>query len=147
MIVASVAVALVAAAGGGYFLAGNPADPAQPGGAQPGPSQSVGGDEELQGDDDATMGDAKTDAPDDNLPTGEDDGSMGDARTDNDGEGGPGNHDTGSTGSNPSDGTKQTSTGKKPATTSPSKPAQDEADSPADGPAGLVNGQCATGGC
>ncbi|MEO3788812.1 hypothetical protein ABGB14_01290 [Nonomuraea sp. B10E15] len=148
MIVASVAVALVAAAGGGYFLAGNPADPARPGGAsQPAPSQSAGGDEELQGDDDATMGDARTDAPDDNLPTGEDDGSMGDARTDNDGEGGPGNHDTGSTGSNPSDGTKQTNTGKKPATTSPSKPAQDEADTPADGPGGLVNGQCAKAGC
>ncbi|TDE41977.1 hypothetical protein E1295_28770 [Nonomuraea mesophila] len=146
IIVASGALAFVAAAGGGYLLAGNPADPAQPGGAQPAASQSAGDEQELQGDDDATMGDAKTDAPDDNLPTGDDDGSMGDVATD--GEGGPGNEDTGTTGRNPSDGAKQNDTGKKkPATTSPRKPSQDEGDTPADGPAGLVNGQCARGGC
>ncbi|NBE96974.1 MULTISPECIES: hypothetical protein [unclassified Nonomuraea] len=145
IIAAAAALGFVAAAGGGYLLAGNPADPAQPGGAQPVPSQSAGGDQELQGDDDATMGDAKTDAPDDNLPTGDDDGSMGDVATD--GDGGPGNEDTGTTGRNPSDGAKQTNSGKKPATTSPSKPPQDEGDTPADGPAGLVNGQCAKGGC
>ncbi|MGN9838042.1 hypothetical protein ACTMTI_07960 [Nonomuraea sp. H19] len=138
VIAAAVLAAVLAAGGAGYMLAANPGTPAtQDGSGRPAPSQSAGGDETFQ-DDDATMGDAATDAPED--------GSMGDAKTDTDTGAGPA--DPGPTGTDSSRGTAQTGTGKNPATSSPTKPPQSPVgDNPADGPAGEVGGQCATGGC
>jgi hypothetical protein len=145
IIAASALVAVLAAGGAGYLLAGNPTGTTPQGGGRPATSQSAGADEQLQRND-PTTGDAapdkgglSTDAPDD--------GSMGDAVTDpGDGSGEPA--DTGSTGTDSSPGTPQTNNGKKPATTSPTKPAQSSTgDVPANGPAGEVIGQCAKSGC
>ncbi|MED7926455.1 hypothetical protein SMD20_19525 [Nonomuraea sp. LP-02] len=149
-IAAGVLVALIAAGGAGYVVASGDSTPAtQQEAGRPGPSQGTGGDDSAQDDlkddlqddaaDDATMGDARTDAPDDGLP---DDGSMGDAATDSGSTG-----TTTSRDSSAGAGTKQTGDGKK-STTSPTKaPQSSEADNPADGPGGLVSGQCATSGC
>ncbi|MFI6734497.1 hypothetical protein ACIBI9_16335 [Nonomuraea sp. NPDC050451] len=143
-IAASALVAVLAAGGVGYMLAANPAGTVQPGGARPAPAQSTAGNEDLGGDDDATMGDATTDAPeDDTAADAPDDGSMGDAAPDL----GTGDEPTDSKGSESSKG------GKRPATTSPTKsatagPAQPaDGDNPADGPAGELSGQCSKSGC
>ncbi|WP_188196436.1 hypothetical protein [Nonomuraea sp. SYSU D8015] len=150
IVIAASALAAVLAAGGvGYMLAAGPTAPAtQDAGGRPAPSESAAIDPNFQ-DDDATMGDVTTDAPEDGLP---DDGSMGDPAADP----GPGDPaaDTGSRGSDPepgtgpSRGTAQTGDSKKPATSSPTAPPQSSAgDNPADGPAGEVTGQCAASGC
>ncbi|MFI7125398.1 hypothetical protein ACIBQ1_06860 [Nonomuraea sp. NPDC050153] len=149
-IAAAALVAVLAAGGVGYLLAANPAGTVQPGGARPAPSQTAGGDEDLGGDDDATMGDVTADAPEDgDAPVDTpDDGSMGDAAPDL----GTGDEPTGDAGSDSAKG------GKRPATTSPAKPGPtdsaptkpaqpDEGDNPADGPAGEVSGQCSKSGC
>ncbi|WP_327584452.1 hypothetical protein OHA25_53145 [Nonomuraea sp. NBC_00507] len=147
-IAASALVAVLAAGGVGYMLAANPTTPATQQGTG-GPAASQSADPNFQ-DEDATMGDVATDAPKDGLP---DDGSMGDADADTDtGTGGDPaadtGGDTGSTGSDPSRGTTQTGTGQRPSTSSPTKaPQAPEGDTPADGPAGEVVGQCATSGC
>ncbi|TMS00092.1 hypothetical protein [Nonomuraea basaltis] len=150
VIAASVLVGLLAAGGAGYMLAANPATPAtQEGGDRPAPSQSAADDENFQ-DDDATMGDVTTDAPKDDQPG---DGTVRDAAPDTDtgGDPAPDPGSTGadsSTGTDSSRGTAQTGNGTKPATSSPTKPPQsDEGDTPADGPAGEVIGQCASSGC
>ncbi|MFI7634406.1 hypothetical protein [Nonomuraea sp. NPDC049400] len=144
VIAASALVAVLVAGGAGYLLAGSQGGTAQPGAVRPAPSQSVGGNEDLGGDD-TTTGDAATDAPDDDLSTdAPDDGSMGDAATDV----GSGGDPATDTGTNPSRGTAETGDGKTPATTSPTKaPQPSEADNPADGPAGELSGQCAKSGC
>jgi hypothetical protein len=148
-IAASVLVAVLAAGGAGYLLAASPSTPAtQESGGRPAPSQSVGGDEALQ-DDDATVGDVATDAPENGLP----DGGTGDTSADTGGDAEPA-ADTGATGTDPATGTdtargtEQTGNGKNPAMSSPAKPRQTPAgDNPADGPAGEVTGQCAKSGC
>ncbi|RSN12899.1 hypothetical protein DMB42_12035 [Nonomuraea sp. WAC 01424] len=147
LIVASALVGVLAAGGAGYLLAAKPGQGTQQeqGAGRPSPARS-GGDEVFDADEEATMGDATTDAPDDastddGLPTdGSDDSAMGDAVTD-------GGSDPAAKGSTGSDGgTTQTGTGKKP--TTPSKaPQQPDADLPADGPAGELSGQCAKSGC
>ncbi|MFC5825488.1 hypothetical protein [Nonomuraea insulae] len=146
-IVASALVAVLAAGGVGYMLAANPGETAQQGG-RPAPAQSTGGADDLQGDD-ATMGDAATDAPTDGRPAA-DDGSMGDVA--DPGSGGDPAADTGTDTARTGTDTAKTGNGKKPATTPPTKVPQSSgndtpADSPADGPGGMVNGQCATSGC
>ncbi|MEV4177646.1 hypothetical protein [Nonomuraea sp. NPDC049709] len=148
LIAASALVAVLAAGGTGYLLASDSGQAAQQSGGRPAPSQSVAG-EDLGGDD-ATMGDVTTDSPEDGLPTdAPDDGSMGDVADPGNGVSEP--VDQGSTGSDSSDGTTRTGTGKKPATTSPTKSPQSAGDAPvdtpADGPAGEVSGQCSKSGC
>ncbi|QFY07152.1 hypothetical protein GBF35_11045 [Nonomuraea phyllanthi] len=143
-IAASALVAVLAAGGVGYMLAANPSEAAQPGGGNPVPSQSVAGNDDPGGED-ATMGDATVDDSDGDTSTGTgNDGTMGDAVTDQ----GSGGDNTAGTGSNPDRGTAQTNNHKTPSKSSPTKaPQSSDADTPADGPAGLVNGQCATSGC
>ncbi|MBB5778440.1 hypothetical protein [Nonomuraea jabiensis] len=147
-IAASALVAVLAAGGVGYMLAANPTGTAQPGGARPAPAQSTAGSEDL-GDDDATMGDVTTDAPEGDPAAGApddapDDGSMGDAAPDL----GTGDEPTGS-----DRGTDSAPGGKRPATTSPAKPGPtksaqpSDGDNPADGPAGELSGQCSKSGC
>ncbi|MEU8248522.1 hypothetical protein [Nonomuraea sp. NPDC048916] len=146
VIAASALVALLAAGGIGYGLAGN--DPAQVGQpVQPAPAQSDG---EGQAKEDDATGDATTDVPQD--------GTASDAGTDTGGDtgGDSGTRTDANTVDEPADqgsagtGTKRSTnvgTGKKP-TSSPTAPAEDEpADNPADGPGGLVSGQCAKSGC
>ncbi|MCK2219863.1 isocitrate lyase/phosphoenolpyruvate mutase family protein [Actinomadura sp. ATCC 31491] len=126
---AELAERLLAAGGVGYKLAAGPGTPAAPGTRQEaGPSQGTGGtqDDAFQ-DDEATMGDAATDP-----------GGGGDPAGTGDSDGGT------STGRD--QGATRTGDGKKP--TSPAKaPQSPAADNPADGPGGLVAGQCATSGC
>ncbi|MEV4392330.1 hypothetical protein [Nonomuraea sp. NPDC049607] len=147
IIAASALVGVLAAGGAGYLLAAKPGQSTQQeqGAGRPSPAKSPG-DEVFEADEEATMGDATTDAPDDGLPTdGSDDSAMGDAVTDT--GGGTDAADKGSTGS---DGTRQTGTGKKPGTPStkpPTKAPEPDGDNPADGPAGELSGQCAQSGC
>ncbi|MEU1728050.1 hypothetical protein [Nonomuraea sp. NPDC005692] len=146
IIAASALVGVLAAGGAGYLLAAKPGPSAQQeqGSGRPSPATSAG-DEVFEADEEATMGDATTDAPDDGLPTdGSDDSAMGDAVTDTGGGSDPA--DKGSTGSDGTGGTTQTGTGKKPGTPSTKAP-QPEGDNPADGPAGELTGQCAKNGC
>lgn len=151
LIITASLVGAIVAGGAGYALAANPFQSTrqEQGGAQPAPSQSGGADDEVfEADEDATMGDVTTDAPDapddGGLPA-DDDATMGDAVTDDGDSGSTGS--SGSDGSTGSRGTAQTGTGKKP-TTSPTKaPGQPAADNPADGPAGELSGQCAKNGC
>ncbi|MFI9837925.1 hypothetical protein ACIHFD_12880 [Nonomuraea sp. NPDC051941] len=144
-IAASALVAVLAAGGVGYMLAANPAGTVQPGGARPAPAQSTAGNDDLGGDDDATMGDVTTDAPEgDPAADAPDDGSVGDAAPDL----GTGDEPTGS-----DRGTDSSTGGKRPATTSPAKPGPtksaqpSDGDNPADGPAGELSGQCSKSGC
>ncbi|MGW0197548.1 hypothetical protein [Nonomuraea sp. NPDC003201] len=154
-IAASALVAVLAAGGVGYMLAADPAGTVQPGGARPAPAQSTAGNEDLGGDDDATMGDVTTDATMGDVttdaPEGDpaadgapDDGSVGDSAPDL----GTGDEPTGS-----DRGTDSSTGGKRPATTSPAKPGPtksaqpSDGDNPADGPAGELSGQCSKSGC
>ncbi|NRQ34282.1 hypothetical protein HII36_20845 [Nonomuraea sp. NN258] len=148
IIAVSALVAILAVGGVGFSLAGGSGESAQqPGAGRPAPTQSPGEAQELQ-DDEATMGDATTDAPGDDLSTGaEDDSSMGDAVTDGDtpaDTNSRGTSQTGNTGNTGSTG-KNGSTGNKPGT--PTTPAEPPAENPADGPAGELSGQCAKSGC
>ncbi|MFI7462557.1 hypothetical protein [Nonomuraea sp. NPDC049646] len=143
VIAALALVGVLAAGGAGYLLAAKPGQSVQQeqGSGRPSPGTSAG-DEVFEADEDATMGDATTDAPDDGLPAdGSDDSAMGDAVTDPGGGSDPA--DKGSTGS---DGTAQKGTGGKPGTPSTKAP-QPAGDDPADGPAGQLSGQCAKSGC
>ncbi|WP_433439726.1 hypothetical protein [Nonomuraea sp. CA-141351] len=144
VIAASVLVAVLAAGGIGYKLAGSPGETPQTGAGRPAPSQSVGGNEDLGGDD-STTGDATTDTPVGNPSTdASDDGSTGDTTSDL----GSGGDPAADTGTNPSRGAAKTNDGKTPSTTSPTKaPQSSEGDNPADGPAGELSGQCAKSGC
>ncbi|MFI9592988.1 hypothetical protein [Nonomuraea sp. NPDC052265] len=152
IIAASALAGVLAAGGAGYLLAAKPGQSTQQeqGAGRPSPAASPG-DEVFEADEDATMGDATTDAPDDGLPTdGSDDSAMGDAVTDTGGGSDPA--DKGSTGSDRTGrnggtgGTTQTGTGKKPGTPSTKAP-EPAGDNAADGPAGQLSGQCAKSGC
>ncbi|GAA3139154.1 hypothetical protein [Nonomuraea salmonea] len=119
ILAASALVALLAAGGAGYLLAGNDGEAAQSG-AGPQTSQSPGDD--LQGDDDATMGDVTTDEPGDgakdqaaDAPV--DDGGVGDVADPGTGGGDPAGTDkSGSKGVNAArgDSGEKTTNGKKP---------------------------------
>ncbi|MEU8396516.1 hypothetical protein AB0C28_15115 [Nonomuraea sp. NPDC048892] len=157
LIAGSALIAVLVAGGAGYMLASNPFGSAQQGGG-PATSQSADANQDQGGDDDATAGDSPADSPGDDR-TGEapeDDGSMGDVAAgvpdggDQPGTGDRAGDTTGNTGTD----SAKTGTNKKPATTSPTKSPQSsgagtpsEADSPADGPGGLVPGQCSKSGC
>ncbi|MEV3986687.1 hypothetical protein ACIBQ6_24120 [Nonomuraea sp. NPDC049655] len=149
VIAAFALVGVLAAGGAGYLLAAKPGQSTQQeqGSGRPSPATSAG-DEVFEADEDATMGDATTDAPDDGLPTdGSDDSAMGDAVTDTGGGSDPADKgSTGSDGTGGTGGTTQTGTGKKPGTPSAKAP-QPDGDNPADGPAGVLSGQCAKSGC
>ncbi|MCA2221558.1 hypothetical protein [Nonomuraea aurantiaca] len=142
VIAASALVAVLAAGGIGFALAGGPAQPAPPGQS----SQATTADE-LQQDEEASMGDAKTDAPDAGTPSDVADEPLADADT---GTADTGKADTGlDKGSAGTDSrtTPPVQNGKKP-TSAPTTPAQESAgESPADGPAGQVIGQCSKSGC
>ncbi|MEU8355128.1 hypothetical protein AB0C27_03855 [Nonomuraea sp. NPDC048882] len=161
LIAGSALIAVLVAGGAGYMLASNPFGSAQQGGG-PATSQSADANQDQGGDDDATAGDVTADSPADSPGddrTGEapeDDGSMGDVAAgvpdggDQPGTGDRAGDTTGNTGTD----SAKTGTNKKPATTSPTKSPQSsgagtpsEADSPADGPGGLVPGQCSKSGC
>ena len=160
ILAASALVALIAAGGAGYLLASANGEIAPQNGARPQTSQSAADD--LQGDDEATMGDADADKPagdgakdraadapaDDGVGDVADPNVGGDPSGDRSGSenvtasrGDSGNNDSGNKSTN----------GKKPAS-SPTKAPQSagngsDSDNPADGPAGLVPGQCAADGC
>ncbi|MBT2229590.1 hypothetical protein [Nonomuraea sp. NEAU-A123] len=147
IVAASALVAVLAAGGIGFALAGGPGGPAQPApstgqAGQASPTQTAA-DEPL--DEEASMGDAKTDAPDEGLSSDEPAADMGDAVTDPDTST---DTDKGAAGTDSrTTATPPAKNGKKP-TSSPTKPAQEPAgDNPADGPAGEVIGQCAKTGC
>ncbi|MEU8144723.1 hypothetical protein [Nonomuraea sp. NPDC048901] len=150
VIAASALVAVLAAGGIGFALAGGPAQPTTPAG-QAGQSSQAATADELQQDEEASMGDAKTDAPDAGTPSDvadeplTDTGATDTGNTDNTGKADKG-LDKGSAGTD-SRTTPPTQNGKKP-TSAPTKPAQESAgESPADGPAGQVIGQCSKSGC
>ena len=156
ILAASALVALIAAGGAGYVLANANGEVAPQSGARPQTSQSAADD--LQGDDEATMGDADTGEPAGDgakdkaadAPSGDD--GVGDVADPNVGGDPSGDRNTSEnvTASRGDSGDKSTN-GKKPAS-SPTKAPQSagngsDSDNPADGPAGLVPGQCAADGC
>ncbi|GGO66078.1 hypothetical protein [Nonomuraea cavernae] len=149
VLAASALVAVLAAGGVGYALAGN--TPAQVGQSVQPPSTGDAPEEVPDADDGAT-GDATTDVPQDgtasdaDTDTGADTGTRPDTGSRPDA--GPADEpaDRGSAGTDAKRSTN-VGTGKKP-TSPPSAPVEDDpADNPADGPAGLVSGECAKSGC
>ncbi|GAB2912570.1 hypothetical protein ACFMQL_23700 [Nonomuraea fastidiosa] len=155
ILAASALVALIAAGGAGYLLANANGEVAPQNGARPQTSQSAADD--LQGDDEATMGDVNADeaagdgAKDRAADAPADDG-VGDVADPGVG-GDPSGDRSGSENVATSRGESgnKASDGKKPAS-SPTKAPQSagdggQSDSPADGPAGLVPGQCSKSGC
>ncbi|MEV1239785.1 hypothetical protein [Nonomuraea sp. NPDC049750] len=149
VIAASALVAVLAAGGIGFALAGGPTQPTTPAG-QAGQSSQAATTDELQQDEEASMGDAKTDAPDAGTPSDVADEPLTDTDTGNADTADTGKADTGlDKGSAGTDSrtTPPTQNGKKP-TSAPTRPAQESAgESPADGPAGQVIGQCSKSGC
>ncbi|MDA0637105.1 hypothetical protein OUY22_27190 [Nonomuraea sp. MCN248] len=166
VIAAAVLVAALGVGGVGYALTAGAADPGAPAqqSGQAGPGQGAGedtdqdtgqgADEPLRDDaaDEATMGDADTELPEEEAAE-MGDAAVGDTSGDDSGDtsGDTGNsRDTGQDASKKKtatedSGAKEEGGGKKPTTAA--KPPQSDGDDPADGPAGAVTGQCAKSGC
>lgn len=160
VIAASALVTALAVGGAGYVLTAGPGDTGTPAqqSQQAEPEQGAGEGEPLEDDaaDEATMGDADTDLPEEEAAemgdaavgdtsgnTGNTGGNSGNTASNRD----TGNDSSGKSTANRDGNAGRQNDGAKKPTTEAKPPPADEGDNPADGPAGAVNGQCSTSGC